>query len=58
MTEEEYEIALARIEALMNISEDEMSKEECSEFDRMATAIDEYEDIHHPIDPPEDPQER
>ena len=56
MTEEEYNKGLARVETLMDIAEDEMSEAEGKELDRLATIVEEYEKVHFPLLPPEDPQ--
>jgi HTH-type transcriptional regulator/antitoxin HigA len=48
----DYEAALARAEALMDM---ERTEAEDDEFDHLVTLIELYEDDHFPMDPPADP---
>ncbi len=49
-TEEDYEAALARIEALWDATPD---SEEADELEVLATLVDVYEEKHEPIPPPD-----
>lgn len=48
-TEEDYQNALTCVDALMDAAPD--SPEEL-ELVRLATLVEQYEEIHYPIDPP------
>jgi HTH-type transcriptional regulator / antitoxin HigA len=49
-TEADYDVALARAEALMDAEE---GTPEADELDILATLIEAYEDKHYPMDPPD-----
>lgn len=48
--EEEYERALSRIEALMDA---EAETPEMDELKRLTIIVEAYEDVHYPMDPPD-----
>ncbi len=50
--ERDHEYALKRIEALMDIDDSDMTKEEGEELDLLATLVEIYEDEHYPIGTP------
>jgi len=51
MSEEDYEKALIRIEALMDAEAD--TTEIVAELERLTLLVEAYEDIHYPMDPPD-----
>lgn len=55
-TEEEYEAALAVIDDLLKIGEDDLTEEQLAELVRVSEAVEKYESIHYPFPAP-DPQE-
>ncbi len=51
-TEDQYYSCLSRIEELLPIVNDDTPKDDpnCIELNRIASLVEEYEDIHYPID--------
>ena len=49
-TEEDYNIALNRIDMLMDIDENDITQDELDMLSYLAEIVEEYEDIHYPMD--------